>query len=61
VAVPLAVKPTVAPEHIVDEDGVTVTVGKGYMVMSCVAVAVHPPTTVPVTVYVVVTVGVATT
>ena len=57
-----AVKFTSAPLHTVDEVGVMFTeVGTGLTVMVFVDVAVHPLMSVPVTVYVVLTVGVAVT
>ena len=55
---PLAVNTDVAPLHIVDELAVAVTVGKEFTVTLTVAVPVHPAVLVPVTVYVVVELGV---
>jgi hypothetical protein len=60
VVAPLAVKPTLLPEHIDAEPGVTVTVGDGAIVTTTVFVLVHEPL-VPVTVYVVVVAGFAVT
>jgi len=57
---PLAVKPTVLPEHIVGVGGTTLIVGNGFTVIVTVAVLLHGPV-VPVTVYVVVEPGVAVT
>ena len=58
---PLAVMLTFPPGQIAGADGVTVIVGLGFTVTVTVAVFVHPLTAVPVTVYVVVTVGDAVT
>jgi len=58
---PLAVRVTEEPLHIEGKPGVTVIEGIGLTVTVVVAVFVHPFTSVPVTVYVVVTVGFAVT
>ena len=50
VAAPLAVSDVELPEQMIAEEGVTVTVGRGYMVITCEAVPVQPPAPVPVTV-----------
>jgi hypothetical protein len=60
VVAPLAVSATPLPEHIVDEAGVTVTVGSGVTVTVTVWLALHEPL-VPVTVYVLVDAGLAVT
>jgi hypothetical protein len=52
---PTPVNVAVCPAQMVGE--LTVTTGKGFTVMVFTAVLVHPLTLVPVTVYVVVTVG----
>jgi hypothetical protein len=59
VLAPLAVKDVDEPEQIVCE--ATVKVGVGLTVIVAVAVLVHPEADVPVTVYAVVTVGLAVT
>jgi hypothetical protein len=58
---PLAVRFTLPPVQYEGLGGFTVTVGKGFTVTVTVAVFVHPAAVVPVTVYVVVTVGFAVT
>jgi hypothetical protein len=57
VEAPLAVRETFPPIHIAGAEGVTVTTGNGCTVTVTVAVFVQPLEEVPVTVYVVVTVG----
>jgi hypothetical protein len=54
---PLAVRPTLLPEQMVAGEGLMVIVGRGRTVTVTVAVPVQPAALVPVTVYVVVTVG----
>jgi len=61
VAAPLAVNPTLLPEHNEELGGVTVTVGVGNTLIVMVAVLLHPLLFVPVTVYVVVPAGLAIT
>lgn len=56
---PLAAKVTVAFGQIVAE--FTVSVGIGFTVTAVVNVPTHPPVVVPLSVYVVVTVGLAVT
>ena len=55
---PLAVNTDVAPLHIAAGLAVAVTDGNGFTVTLTVAVPVHPAVLVPVTVYVVVVLGV---
>ena len=55
---PLAVNSELAPLHIADGLAVADTVGNGFTVTLIVAVPVHPAVLVPVTVYVVVALGV---
>lgn len=47
---PLAASVTELPSQMVDTDGDTVITGVVFTVMATVAVSVHPPATVPVTV-----------
>ena len=54
---PLDVKVAVPPIQIADEDAVAVNVGNELTVRLTVLVFVHPDAFVPVTVYIVVTVG----
>ena len=58
---PLAVSEVLLPEQMEGAFGLTVMVGKGFTVTVTVAVPVQPDDVVPVTVYVVVTVGFAVT
>jgi hypothetical protein len=58
VLAPLAVNTELAPLHIADGLADAVTVGNGFTVTLTVAVPVHPAALVPVTVYVVVELGV---
>ena len=55
---PLAVNSELAPEHIAAGLADADTVGNGFTVTLTVAVPVHPAVLVPVTVYVVVALGV---
>ena len=55
---PLAVNTEVAPLHIAAGLAVAATDGNGFTVTLTVAVPVHPAVLVPVTVYVVVALGV---
>ena len=55
---PFAVNTDVAPLHIAAGLADAVTVGNGFTVTLTVAVPVHPAVLVPVTVYVVVVLGV---
>jgi len=55
---PLAVNSELAPLHTADGLAAAVTVGNGFTVTLTVAVPVHPAELVPVTVYVVVALGV---
>lgn len=57
----MAVSPTVEPVQMLGDAGVTATVTAGFTVITAVAVPVHPLAAVPVTVYVVVVVGLAKT
>ena len=61
VVAPLAVKLVELPLHILAAPEETVTVGNVFTVTATVFVFTHPFALVPVTVYVVVTVGLATT
>lgn len=54
---PAAVIVVLEPVHILDDPGATVIVGNAFTVMVRVAVFAQPLALVPVTVYVVVTVG----
>jgi hypothetical protein len=54
---PEALNVTELPAHIAFADALTVTDGKAFTVTATVATLVHPPAPVPVTVYVVVEVG----
>lgn len=58
---PLALSVVELPEHIVAGAAAADKVGKGFTVTITVAVALHPPALVPVTVYVWVDVGLAVT
>jgi hypothetical protein len=58
VLAPLAVNTELTPLHIAAGLAVAVTVGNGFTVTLTVAVPVHPSALVPVTVYVVVALGV---
>ena len=48
VEAPVAKRDTELPEHIIAEEGVTLTVGNGFTVMVTVAVFVQPLLAVPV-------------
>ena len=58
VLAPLALSVVLDPEHIDDDVADAVTVGNGFTATLTDAVPVHPAVLVPVTVYVVVLVGV---
>jgi hypothetical protein len=61
VLAPLAVRTTLLPEHIEGADGLISTIGLAFTVTVTVVVPVQPARDVPVTVYVVVVVGLAVT
>lgn len=61
VEAPLAFNAVDCPAHIVGLAGVTETTGNGFTLTVAVAVLVHPAALVPVTVYVIVLVGLAVT